>query len=284
MTFIRIKDVPPPAPTELVCGQSRLMRLIGFVIALGFFITPILLPATGAIRWVLLALAAMMFLFAWLFGRMLQRSFGTQNWLIRATPSRMLIKFRSFANAHFSVDDSVVLELHPREIESIGLLKESWLRPRGDYHAPVQDRSTSIEFTVKGIDLEELSRRLAAERANMGPGTHSKTRYGDFPVRLVDSTVRVQLRGGSSFTSPSPKRLIQELSRVLKVEMREARRRKLDLANPANEQSAMENQILELAERGDRIGAMTLARMRYGCSLVEAKKFVEDLCNTARAA
>jgi hypothetical protein len=284
MTYLRLKDVPPPAPNELVARQSRIMRTITFVITLALFIGVLLIPAPSPARYVLWFIAAFLFLIVWLSGRMLQRSFGSQNWLIRATPARVLIKFRSFANAHFDETDEVVVELRGAEIESIGVLKENWLRPRGEYRAPTQDRSTSLEFRLKGLDLDELSQRLAAERSNMGPGARSKTRYGDAPVRVVDGILRVQVRGSTTYITPSPRRLAEGLSKLMKIELRDLRKQKLDLANPSDDQTELENQILELAERGDRIAAMTLVRERYGCSLAEAKKMVEELCQPAPAA
>ncbi|MZH02740.1 MAG: hypothetical protein F3745_04900 [Nitrospinae bacterium] len=40
---------------------------------------------------------------------------------------------------------------------------------------------------------------------------------------------------------------------------------------------SLDDQILDLAERGNEMEAITLVRMRYGFSLTESKKFVENL-------
>ena len=133
------------------------------------------------------------------------------------------------------------------------------------------------------VDVAPLARRLKEELVREPPGKRVKTSYRDYPVRLVeDRVLRLHWRGGSSFVLPSAKKALAELSRFAPI--RDTRNKRVDTAKPATEKAQQENQIIELLERGDRIGAIKLARRCYGCSLTEAQQLVEGLLTTSKSA
>src|SRR4051794_38268635 len=129
MTFHRIRDVQPPGPTEFVCRQSRSMHLIPAVLGAAVLVGIFFVPTDGVIKWLRWVSALFFVLFTWRFFNLFRRSAGPQSWLLRINPRGILIKFRSCANAHFDDDDEVIVQVQPREIEWIAMLREQVLRP-----------------------------------------------------------------------------------------------------------------------------------------------------------
>jgi hypothetical protein len=239
----------------------------------------LLVPADGAFRWVRWIMAAFVMLIAGVFATMLRKTYGRENWLMSLDRrSGIWIKFRSYANEHFSDDDEVILQLKPEEIAWAGLTKERWLRPDIGDSGNTTQLSTYLDIGLKTTDTQELSRRLSEERNRRAPGKIIQTKYQDYPVRLIEnSTLRLVLRNQSDRIIPAPQQILDAVSSFTGVKIRGMENKTLNTATPAKDSAAMDSQIRELIERGETIEAVKLTRKLYGCSLAEAKQKVEGL-------
>jgi hypothetical protein len=223
-------------------------------------------------RW---GLYAFISLFAWGFGSIFRKSLGAQNWLLAYDGGSVTIKFRSFLNAHYPLADVVIVTVTRREI--------AWLRRTKERVTTQGSEGTESRTSyfldiglADGVDTAPLAEALKAERRDP-PGTWSRTRWHDQPLRLVEDgrVLRVTWASQASSVTPSLNKTLRQLSSLAPV--REQLSRDADYTKPASDQAAKETQIIELIERGEQIAAVKLAKKLYGVSLTQPNKFVEEL-------
>jgi hypothetical protein len=187
----------------------------------------------------------------------------------------VLVKFRSFANAHFNPNDEVVVSFPQNEIAWVRQRREKLLSPSSEGGALTQSFSY-LELGLKNVDAALLERRLAEERARRPPPARIETISRDYPVRLLDGPVlQIRWRGGSNCITPAIKKVLNELSRF--APLRDPVGDEIDASAPGLTPEDSQSRILALAERGEMIAATKLARECYGGALAEAKQFVEEL-------
>ena len=275
MQLLRLNDVPV-SQRDLVFAYSRVSAISGalvlFVAAAGLIVFARLKGAWPA-YWV----AAFMILVVLIYQKVIIARFHPTNWLVRMTDNGLFIKFRSYLNDHFDAQDFVVLFLPFSELRSARMVKE---------RQEVPDRSTrsSTTTTTKRIlELElagktvELAIALGAERERVFgkmPRTNGRmsTRYQHFPVRLVSPTLlRIEWA-----VVPKLQTLLDALTRHTLVSA--GSEEKKDYTHLESlDRKEQEARLLELAESGDMIGAIALARQLYSYDLTEAKQFVQEL-------
>jgi hypothetical protein len=204
------------------------------------------------------------------------------NWLVAIGPGRILIKFRSYQNIHFSSKDKQVVVLEYSQIQSAHITKQKMTynslrrnKPRTEFH-------TYLDLTTTCDNLHQLKERLKYERTlkpfrKVGICTVS-SRTEHWPVTVEgDNTIRIEWRSPHSFVLPSVKKAIDLLERqnvriqALEKEVKDYTQK--DSLDPKE----IDGKILELAEKGKIIAATRLAKKAYNYQTTEAKKFVESL-------
>jgi len=213
----------------------------------------------------------------WLFRKMLTARFHPANWLVRLTDDGMLIKFRSYLNNHFPDQEPTVIFIPHTEILSARQVVEKQELPdRDDNNRPTSSIKTIkfVELDLAG-DTKLLAEALLRERRYAIDGKAQlkiTRRYHHLPVRLPTAD-KLQIEWK---VVPSAASLLDALSHHTRILAAEKTSR--DFAGLAQlSREEQENRLLELAESGDKIGAIAAARRIYGYNLAQAKEFVEGL-------
>jgi len=192
------------------------------------------------------------------------------HWVMKVGQGGVWLQLRSYLNHSFEDNDDTALFLGFDELAGAGRVDEKRVgREEGETQVV-----SMLELVVDG-DLEEVERALARERARKGPrtsflGITSTTRAHHRPVFVArPGRIRVEWRG---------KRMLRVLAQS-----------GVAILPPRTEagpwgpvpREAVDDRIVELLERGERIEAILLLRDTHGMTLAEAKAFVEDLSDRA---
>jgi len=277
MQLMRLADVPLDR-RDRVFYYSRFRAALGAAILTGSaFAVFIFGWLKGA--WLACYVAAVLVIVLLIFQKLITARFRPSNWLLRMTNHGLFIKFRSYLNNHFDAQDLTVVFIPYSEIRSARSVNER--REVADRNAANRlEMSTQtrrlVEFDLAG-DSKPLARTLASERerlfakAVIGAGRIS-TRYRHVPVRL-SSPACLQIEWG---VVPSAQTLLDALTRHTPVQNPTTVSKDfVNLDKLSREEQ--EARLLELAESGDMIGAVTQARRLYSYDLTAAKQFVEAL-------
>jgi hypothetical protein len=289
MTFRRSNDVIH-LPDDFVARESVWWRAVGVIISLAIWGVIAWLPPLRGwwLGWVvtgLVALLPLLFISQWM------KTLNPQNWILRITGRNVLVKFRSFANAHFSDDNKVVVSFAVDEIAWASQRRETFISPGTENGETSQQYFTYLDLGLKNVDVAMLERQLADERRRRPPPAMIETIQRDYPVQLANRSdadgpvLQICWRGESNWITPSIKKTLAALSQITTI--LEPTKTTLDVTKSSGstvEGAALDDQsrILALAERGQMLGAVKLTCQCYGYSLAEAKQFVEELCGTAK--
>ena len=219
--------------------------------------------------WVLLSPVIAMVVGLWLlvFSAMkgtVVASFRSTNWVMTVALNGVYIQYRSHLNYHFPGDVPTVVFVPFSEIDAVQRTRHTSMGCDSKGHKQKQTKSY-LDIHLKEIDAEPLKQAVHRESA-MKPQKKgfSSMRFNHVPVRVVDSDViRIEWRG---------KRMVEAFKRY--IDVRPARRTGIghDVKPPG-----VDEQITELVENGDTIGATRMVRGAYGMSLTEARQFVGEL-------
>ncbi len=198
------------------------------------------------------------------------------NWLVRISDDGLLIQFRSYLNYHFPREDLTVVSIPFREIRSTRLVRERREVPDEiGGESSIRSRRL-VELELAG-DSAPLAQALKEECGRPAPKEarwygSTSTRYNHYPVRLASPTcVQLEWR-----VVPSAKAFLHAVSRHTDVAAPvQVSLGYLDLESLGREEQ--EKRLLELAETGEKMAAIKLARQIYSYDLKEAKAFVESL-------
>jgi hypothetical protein len=266
----------PQNDRDVVFHYSRGRALFGFltlaVCAIGLIIFGRLNHA-----WIAYYVAVALILVLLIFQKLLTARFRPTNWLVRLTDTGLFIKFRSYLNDHFPVHDPTVVFIPYSEIRTAKLVQQRREIPNSD-----RNRRSSTVRLCRTVELEiaharPLAAVLAAEaKLVFGRTSHSarriSTRYQHLPVQL-DSTDLLRIEWG---VVPSAAKLMELLSGHTLVQTAASTSVDfVDLDRLSREEQ--ESRLLELAQSGETIAAIALARRLYGYDLTKAKEFVESL-------
>jgi hypothetical protein len=283
MQLMRLADVPLNQ-RDRVFYYSRFRAVAGATIfgaiALGALVF-------GWLKHVWLAyyVAAVVAICLLIFQKLVTARFRPSNWLIRMTDHGLFVKFRSYLNHHFSDQDPTVVFLPYSEIRSARLAKERQELPDRDD----RNRSTAMFRMRRLIELElagdstELADALANERQQVFTKTtrdvaKRSSRYQHFPVQLASPTL-LRIEWG---VVPGAQTLLDSLTRhTLVHDTAETTRDLVNLDGLSREEQ--EARLRQLAESGEMIGAVTMARKLYSYDLTTAKAFVESLMQNSRS-
>lgn len=182
MRFRTISETPLK-PLDRVFRQSAAMWLVGVMVGLVLMALGVvsIFRVGGAFGWIFATIAALVMLpFAYLF----VTTFHTENWILRYSPPRLLIKIRSHANLHMNDDDPVILELDTSEI--------AWVRKVREKISTQLNPVIFLELKLKAEDLSVLTKQFGAESERR----HKGFRVVHDPVRLSNGIIRIEWRGG----------------------------------------------------------------------------------------
>jgi hypothetical protein len=213
--------------------------------------------------------------------RLILARFRPSNWLVRMSDEGLLVQFRSYLNYHFAATDPTVVFIPYREIDSVRLVRQRRDIPYRDEPGTQvarvsQQRRRLVELALTG-DTAPLVQALADEAARPAPKGRrwygaAATRYKHYPVRMASPSV-LQLEWN---VVPSPHVLFDALRRHTNIGTPvEVSQDYVHLAGLSREEQ--EKRLLELAETGQTIAAIHMARELYSYDLAQARAFVEGL-------
>ncbi len=276
MQLMRMAEVPA-ADRDRVYRYSGGRALIGTAVVVALAVSALLLAWTTA-NWLAYYLAAVATIFPLIFHKLVTARFRPSNWLVRLTDHGLFIKFRSYLNCHFPDQDLSVVFISHSEIRSARfILQKQEVPDRED-----GGRSTTAK-TQKWVELElasetnKLADALTGERAHAFAGMNLgkiSSRYHHLPVRLA-APDRLQIEWG---VVPNAQTFLDALTRHTLVRPAETTSKKFVNREELSREE-QETRLLELAESGDKIAAITMARRLYNYDLTQAKDFVEGLIN-----
>lgn len=265
----------PAAEGDRVYAYSRARAVVAAVVAAG---------ASAGFAWMgwrysaFLAyyVAGVLLLALLLMRRLIQARFLPSNWLLRLTDDGLFIQFRSYLNFHFPADDASVVYIPFGEIRSARLVRYRDLLPDERRTYTRTQSGCLVELELAGAP-EQLAQGLAAEAVRPGPaeqhwyGTSSR-RYNHAPVRMPSAgQLRLEWR-----VVPSAEAFLAAMSGHTEIVAPTSRSRDYsELKGMGREQQ--EERLLELAEAGQKIAAIKIARELYGYDLTQARAFVEGL-------
>lgn len=235
-------------------------------------------PTLGPVAYVL---AAVMLLVLWMYSGMIRARFRSTNWLVRTAADGLYVKFRSYLNHHFAGDEPTVAFIPYREIRRARLVRETHHLPDSDRRGTTTRRHQLVELELRE-DAPELDAALAAERRAKGPSESrwygsTSSRYRHYPVRMPSPRL-VEIEWG---VVPGAGELLRVLAPHTGVDTLVVVRD--DARLKALSRPEQERRLLELAERGETLAAVAIARTLYGYDIAEAKRFVDGLVGRARS-
>jgi len=275
MRLLRLQDVEIGL-NDRVFRHARLQALIVWLA--GFAATTALFFHAYTGKWPPgYIFGSFLLLFVLLTLRMVTARFHPSNWLVRMNETGIYVQYRSYLNYQLPTDDPSVVFVSLGEIASARLVKERVATPD-----PAKPGGTQTQY-LRYVELElsgetaPLAKALQAERAEQAPlekrwyGT-SSTLFRDYPLTMTAPTfLRIRwdvVPGAHKFLDAlrpytviaDPVSLTQDFTRLKSLSREE-----------------QQQQLRELAARGQTITAMYAARKLYGCSLGEAKEMVDSL-------
>jgi hypothetical protein len=270
----------PHNDRDIVFRYSRGRALVTFLVLAAVAIGLITFARMNH-AWIAYYVAGALILVLLVFQKVLTARFHSANWLMRLTDDGLFIKFRSYLNNHFADEDLTVVFIPYAEIRSAKLVKQS-------QEVPDQDgkRQTTTVRTQRYVELELAgdTRRLAGALAletervlgkSNPSGARVSTRYQHLPVRLAAASL-LRVEWG---VVPSAATLMESLTRHTMVRPESETSTHVSGLETAS-RAKQETRLLDLAQSGDLIGAVTLARRLYGYDLAKAKDFVDSLVRT----
>jgi len=230
----------------------------------------------GLPLWALIPIEVLMTLFLLMAFKMVVRSFTSTNWLMVFAPEQVLLKFRSYLNAHMSPGDLQTISLALDEIRSIRKTR------RKETTIGMRNRKTLSFYTFLDVAFNnpvppQIVDAIAAERRakHVRKTWYGSTsgKFGDYPVSVLDpNTLRITFNS----IRPSIKHALQWF-RWQGIEEAPLNKESVDFTRGLADKARTDEKILHLASSGKTIDAVGLARRACNMSLTEAKKFVDEL-------
>ena len=244
----------------------------------------------------------------WYFRKRLRPS----NWLVKTRTNSVLIKFRSYLNDRFPEADPVVVEIPWSEIQWIRKTTQTLTSP--DSHArSTTSFHTYLDLKLDAPEIEELKQALHTETNRKAPLSEKvrlkrelfQARKRKAPsveiLRLKQEISSDRLRNQPSQSGAThrhyPVRVIAPS--ILRIEWNGIYPRITKALGLFSQRAAVEptlklrpqdwqglrgqdldDRILDLAQRGDTLGAVKIVRRKYGLALGESKQFVDDLLSS----
>jgi hypothetical protein len=251
-------------------------------------------------------------LFAWFAWSRFKASLLPSNWLVKAGPDRLLIKFRSFQNYYYPDNDPVVIELFWREIDWVRKTRETSTKPGSDGAVIEFFRYLDLKLHLSEKELKKIENALVKERNNkplqsaVGELKHElfQARKRKAPKYEIDG-IKHRLRnekiirhqqkkqsGGKhhdypvrlvndnvlrlrwNAIKPNIKKTLAYFSAYTQLESDI----KIESDSTGDfKGKALDDMILDRVVKGDKIDAIALVKKHYGFSTTDSIKFIGEL-------
>lgn len=281
MQLLWARDVPERAVTARA-GHHPFAHLVLFA----FLLPAVALPVFLAVKlWdeaplALRVLGGVVMLLVMLFWTMVlgglaggvAACFRPSNWVMKATPEGIYLKFRSYLNAHYPEDGPTVVYLPYGDLASARRVREEW-QTLGKNDRIVRRTSKWLELRLRHRETEDLRLAIAAEMQRRGPrksflGISGSSRAPHVPVIVPEpGLVRAEWRGKAMLAA-----LNGRVAAAGDLPEHDA-----GLAVGAGDGLPLEERALRLVQRGDRIAACALVRAEREVDHTEAKRFVDEV-------
>ncbi|HWH56188.1 MAG TPA: hypothetical protein VN682_01090 [Terriglobales bacterium] len=276
MRLLRLQDVEI-GPSDRVFRHSRILGLILWLVEIAGMVASFYYAYTA--KFVIgYFFGVLLLLFVLGTKRYVTARFHPSNWLVRMNDTGVFIQYRSYLNYELPPDDPSVVFLSFGEIASAHLLKE-----RVEVPDPAKPGQTNTQF-LRYVELEipgntsALVSALNAESGESAPvvkrwyGGSSSTLYQDYPVTMTAPPF-LRIRWN---VIPRAKAFLEALRPYTVISDTVSLTH--DFAHLQSlSRDAQQEQLRELAARGQTVNAIYTARKLYGCSLEEAKEMVDSL-------
>jgi hypothetical protein len=198
------------------------------------------------------------------------------NWLVRYGPEGLLIRFRSYQDAHVPERGPTVASVAASEISRVVLRTRA--RAGTAEGAEPRGRGVFLDVHLARGDATALAEAIARDQAAVPParlGLRWRTRH--VPVWVPErGVIRLAWRDAASRVTPSAWHALARMGATLTVEHeRPPAPGRLD-----DRAAELAGQLRRMCEEGDTIGALSLARARYDLSHRDARAFLERLAGS----
>lgn len=210
-----------------------------------------------------------------------------ENWVLRATPSGMWLKLRSYRNRRLSPDDRVVVHIPFADISGIRRTRETlrfvWVAGARGRRRPrvTRETTTHLDVILPAHETEGLRQELLAELRRAPPPTWalaSTTRH--MPVRVPEpGCVRIPVLGPETRLRPALDEVLATLQELLPVRNEQHLEGKRTDELDADGHAEL---IRQLAEAGRWMPAIVLIRQRDGGDFTTARARLEALIGLGR--
>ncbi len=213
-------------------------------------------------------------LFWFFFANDLRKALKPTAWLAATGAEGVYLKWRSYQNLRWGLDDPQVVFIPYRAIAGAQLYRRRWLTPERRYGATRSETYAYMELRLSAfVDSAELGKRLAEERAGRPGGRVTHTKWGHFPVSLEpENVLRIEWRA-----RPGAKVFLEFLGRH-GVAVAAAKKSSANLVDSPDDTA-----LRELARRGDLFGLVRALRQGSDMSLEDAKAKAEALIGSEQA-
>ena len=220
--------------------------------------------------WVLLWFG-LFFLF---YGNDWRKALRPSAWLVVAASEGVYIKYRSYRNAAWGDQDLQVVFVPYRVIATARVDKRTWLTPVSQTRKTRSEQIAYVELELVDVDLSELVQKLADERAGKpGRSERGTKTWRHFPLSVEpENILRIEWRA-----RPSTRAFTEELAGH-GVTVTSQTKTEADLVNNPSEE-----QIRELARRGQVIDLIRVLRVNGDMTLAQAKNEAERMIAEAGA-
>lgn len=197
------------------------------------------------------------------------------NWLLRARPDGIFLRFRSHHNGFAEPGEPVAVFLPKNEI---AYLQNRVIRTLGRdaEGGETQNHRDELRIRLTHGETADLVRALARERGRSGVrrfGISTAARH--YPVRLADDNeIIVDWAGPDKSTHPTLDKLLPMLASQFPVR---------DITRHGHvpyeqlSRAEQEDQLAELVAAGDILSAVKIAKELYGFDTTQAQDFVDRL-------
>jgi hypothetical protein len=274
MRLLRLSEVEI-SPSDRIFRHPRMLALIVWLAVFAGATTMFLYASAGKWKPGYIFGPALLLFLLFTLGIVTAR-FHPSNWLARANETGVYVQYRSYLNYQLPSDEPSVVFLSYGEIASTHLIKERVQTPDLSHERGTQTQFLRyVELELSG-DTAALAKALLVEQSEKALmvkrwyGGSSSTLYQDYPVTMSTppflrirwdvvprarkflDCLRPYTRIGDPVSVTQDFAHLQSLSR-----------------------DAQQEQLRELAARGQIVTAIYTARKLYGCSLATAKEVVE---------
>ena len=275
MRLLRLQDVEI-SPNDRVFRHARLRALIIWLAGLAGSAAMLVNAFAGTWR-VGYFFGPFLLLFVLFTMGYVTARFHPSNWLVRMNDTGIYVQYRSYLNYRLPPDDPSVVFFPFGEIASAHLLKERVEVPDPGTRGQTQTQFLRyVELEISGNTAPRVS-ALSSERGESAPMKKtwygsSSTLYQDYPVTMTAPPF-LRIRWD---VVPRAKAFLEALRPYTVISDTVSLTH--DFAHLQSlSRDAQQEQLRELAARGQTVNAIYAARKLYGCSLEEAKEMVDGL-------